>query len=170
MPRLTKKFVDGLKSDSQDVFVWESEIRGSGVRLKPFGTKTFFVQYRNKSNRTRRLVIGQFGILTVELARALARERLVEVIKGEDPSTERKAARNAYTVKNLCNWYLLEAESGRLLSRKRRPINAFPRLDCTRWSTIASSPFFLRSMLSSISLFVSWMTIFRLATAAVNSG
>ena len=95
-----------------------------GVRLKPSGTKIFFVQYRNKSNRTRPLVIGQFGILTVELARTLARERLVEVIKGEDPSTEHKAARNAYTVKDPCNWYLLEAESGRLLSRKRRPIKA----------------------------------------------
>jgi len=124
MPRLTKKFIDGLKPKSQDVFVWDSEIRGLGVRLKPSGTKSFFVQYRNKSNRTRRLVIGQYGILTVELAREMARERLVEVIKGEDPSAERKSARNAYTVKDLCNWYLLEAESGRLLSRKRRPIKA----------------------------------------------
>ena len=124
MPRLTKKFIDGLKPKSREVFVWDSEIRGLGVRSKPSGTKTFFIQYRNKSNRTRRLVIGQFGILTVELARDLARERLVEVIKGEDPSTERKAARNAYTVMDLCNWYLLEAKSGRLLSRKRRPIKA----------------------------------------------
>jgi integrase len=124
MPRLTKKFIDGLKPKSQDVFVWDTEIRGLGVRLKPSGTKTFFVQYRNKSNRTRRLVIGQYGILTVELARDMARERLVDVIKGEDPSAERKSARNAYTVKDLCNWYLLEAESGRLLSRKRRPIKA----------------------------------------------
>jgi integrase len=124
MPRLTKKFLDGLKPKTQDVFAWDSEIRGLGVRLKPSGTKTFFVQYRNRSNRTRRLVIGQYGILTVELAREMARERLVEVIKGEDPSAERKAARNAYTVKDLCNWYLLEAESGRLLGRKRRPIKA----------------------------------------------
>jgi Arm DNA-binding domain len=113
MPRLTKKFIDGLKPKSQDVFVWDTEIRGLGVRLKPSGTKTFFVQYRNKSNRTRRLVIGQYGILTVELARGMARERLVDVIKGEDPSAERKSARNAYTVKDLCNWYLLEAAGKR---------------------------------------------------------
>ena len=124
MPRLTKKFLDGLKPKSGDVFAWDSEIRGLGVRLKPSGTKTFFIQYRNISNRTRRLVIGQYGVLTVELARDMARERLVEVIKGEDPSAERKVARNAYTVKDLCNWYLLEAESGRLLSRKRRPIKS----------------------------------------------
>jgi site-specific recombinase XerD len=122
MPRLTKKFLDSLKPATRDVFTWDSEIRGLGVRTKPSGTKTFFIQYRNKSNRTRRLVIGQYGVLTVEIARDLARERLLEVIKGEDPSAERKAARSAFTVKELCNWYLLEASSGRLLSRRRRPI------------------------------------------------
>jgi integrase len=122
MPRLTKKLLDGLKPKSRDVFAWDSEIRGLGVRLKPSGTKTFFVQYRNKVNRTRRLVIGQYGVLTVELARELARERLFNVMKGADPSAERKAARNAYSVKDLCDWYLLEAGSGRLLSRRRRPI------------------------------------------------
>jgi Arm DNA-binding domain len=92
MPRLTKKLLDNLKPSTRDVFAWDSEIRGLVVNVKPSGRKTFFVQYRNKSNRTRRLVIGQFGILTVELARDLARERLLEVIKGEDPSDERKAA------------------------------------------------------------------------------
>ena len=124
MPCLTKEFLDGLKPKPHEVFVWDSEIRGLGIRLKPSGTKTFFIQYRNNSNRTRRLAIGQYGVLTVEAARSMARERLVEVIRGEDPSAERKAARNAYTVKDLCNWYLLEAESGRLLGRKRRPIKA----------------------------------------------
>jgi integrase len=122
MPRLTKKLLDNVKPALRDIFTWDSEIRGLGVRIKPSGTKTFFVQYRNKSNRTRRLVIGQYGILTVEIARNLARERLLEVIKGEDPSAERKAARNAFTVKELCDWYLLEASSGRLLGRRRRPI------------------------------------------------
>ena len=124
MPRLTKKFIDGLRPKSHDVFVWDSEILGLGVRLKPSGTKTFFIQYRNKSNRTRRTVICQFGVLTTELAREMAREQLVEVIRGEDPSGERKAARNAYTVKGLCSWHLLEAKSGRLLSRKCSPIKA----------------------------------------------
>lgn len=124
MPCLTKKFLDGLKPKPHEVFVWDSEIRGLGIRLKPSCTKIFFIQYRNNSNRTRRLAIGQYGVLTVEAARSMARERLVEVIRGEDPSAARKAARNAFTVNDLCNWYLLEAESGRLLGRKRRPIKA----------------------------------------------
>ena len=125
MPRLTKRIVESLKpNEHKDVFVWDSEIRGLGVRLKPSGTRTFFVQYRNRARRTRRLVIGQHGVLTVEQARELARERLVEVIKGEDPSAERKAMKNACTIQDLCKWYLREAESGRLLSRRRRPMKA----------------------------------------------
>ena len=123
MARLTKRIVDSLKSEeNKDVFVWDSEIRGLGVRLKPSGTKTFFVQYRNQARRTRRLVVGQYGVLTVEQARALAREHLTSVIKGEDPSAERNAMQNACTVQDLCKWYLREAESGRLLSRRRRPL------------------------------------------------
>lgn len=125
MARLTKRLVDSLLPvERKDVFVWDSEIRGLGVRLKPSGTKTFFVQYRNAARRTRRMVLGQVGVLTVEQARALARERLTAVVKGEDPSAARKATRQAYTVEELCNWYLREAEAGRLLGRRRRPIKS----------------------------------------------
>jgi integrase len=123
--RLTKRALDALKPlQKKDVFVWDGEIRGLGVRLKPSGTRTFFIQYRNYVRRTRRFVIGQYGVLTVEQARSLAREHLAAVVKGEDPSAERKAIQRACTVQDLCRWYLKEAESGRLLGRRRRPIKA----------------------------------------------
>jgi hypothetical protein len=39
---LTKRIVESLKpNEHTDVFVWDSEIRGLGVRLKPSGTRTF---------------------------------------------------------------------------------------------------------------------------------
>ena len=123
MSRFTKRLVDALKPvENTDVFVWDSEIRGLGLRLKPSGVKTFFVQYRNAARRTRRMVIGQYGVLTVEEARSQARDRLTAVTKGEDPSAVRKAARKASTVEDICKWYLRETESGRLLGKRRRPI------------------------------------------------
>lgn len=123
MPRLTKRTIDALQPlENADVFVWDSEIRGLGLRLKPSGVKSFFVQYRNRAKRTRRMVIGQYGVLTVDEARSQAREYLVDVIRGEDPSAARKSEQELLTVEELCKWYLREAGSKRLLGRRGRPI------------------------------------------------
>ena len=125
MARLTKRVVDALKGKAGgDAFLWDTELRGFGVRMKPSGTKTFVIQYRNAERRTRRFVIGQYGVLSVEVARDLAKKKLASVVDGGDPSQERRAAREGMTVAEVCDWYLEEAESGRLLGRNRRPIKA----------------------------------------------
>jgi integrase len=123
MAKITKRAVDALQSVSgRDVFIWDSELRGFGVRVKPSGVRTFLIQYRNVEGRTRRLVLGQYGALTPENARDLAREKLAGVAKGEDPSAERHAVRAGMSVSEVCDWYLEEAEAGRILGRNRRPI------------------------------------------------
>jgi integrase len=125
MTRLTKRTIDALKPDRRrDTFLWDGELRGFGVRVKPSGTKTFIIQYRNLEGRTRRCVIGQYGVLTVEQARDLAQKKLAAVVDGADPSAERHAIRQGLTVSALCDWYLTEAEAGRLIGRSRRPIKA----------------------------------------------
>ena len=55
MPKLTKRIVDALQHDrGRDVFVWDTEVRGFGIRAKPSGTKTFLIQYRNAERRGHR--------------------------------------------------------------------------------------------------------------------
>lgn len=125
MSKITKRVIETLRPErNKDVFAWDSEMRGFGVRVKPSGAKTFLIQYRNIEGRTRRLVLGQFGVLTPEIARVLARKKLAAVAEGADPSAERHAIRNGLTVTEVCDWYLEEAGAGRLLGRKRRPIKA----------------------------------------------
>ena len=68
MPKITKRLVDALRPDrnGKDVFVWDAgdgALKGFGIRMKPSGTASYFVQYRNKEGRTRRLVIGKVGTL-----------------------------------------------------------------------------------------------------------
>ena len=92
--------------------------------MKPSGVKSYLVQYRNAEGRTRRLVLGQHGALTPEVARDLARKKLTAVAAGEDPSKDRHAARAGMTLAEVCDWYLKEAGAGRLLGRNRRPIKA----------------------------------------------
>lgn len=48
-------------------------------RGKPSGTRSFIIQYRNLEGRTRRCVIGQYGVLTVEQARDHAKKKLASV-------------------------------------------------------------------------------------------
>lgn len=125
MAKITKRMVDALEPQAdRDVFAWDSELRGFGLRVKPSGVKTFLIQYRNTEGRTRRLVLGQYGTLTPEVARDLARKKLTAVAEGEDPSADRHAARAGMTVSEVCDWYLEQAETGRILGRNRRPIKA----------------------------------------------
>lgn len=94
------------------------------MRIIPSGLKTFILQYRNAEGRSRRIVIGRYGVLAVEKAREQAQIKLGAVAGGADPAEESTASREAMTVAELCDWYHLEAEAGRILGRRNRPIKA----------------------------------------------
>lgn len=129
MGKLTKQTVDSLKPSRVGVkgsyfFAWDQELRGFGVQVMASGLKSFVVQYRNAAGRSRRIVIGRYGLMTVEEARREARALLGKVAKGIDPAKEGENARDTVTVAEICDWYLAEAEAGRILGRRRRPIKA----------------------------------------------
>jgi integrase len=123
--RLTKRMIDACQPvKGRATFLWDGELRGFGCKVEGAGTKSFVLQYRNSERRKRRLVIGRYGVMTLEQARDDARIKLGEIAKGEDPADERRAAKEGLTVGAVCDWYLTEAEAGRLLGRKRQPIKA----------------------------------------------
>lgn len=128
--KITKRIVDALNTPKpsrdgvkvREHFVWDRELRGFGVQVMPSGLKSFVIQYRTPEGRNRRAVIGRYGLMTVEEARKLAHEKLVAVSKGVDPVAEEAKAAGLLTVAEVCDWYLAEAEAGRILGRRRRPI------------------------------------------------
>jgi hypothetical protein len=116
MPKITKRFVDTVRPDpiGRDVFAWDAgdgALKGFGVRVKPSGVASYFIQYRNREGRTRRLVLGRVGELTPDEARKLATDRLRDARKGADPSAERHAARGAITVAEICDLYVADAKA-----------------------------------------------------------
>ena len=130
MARLTKRGIDAERQNPQKDFrLWDEDPRGFGVRIKPTGVATFFVQYRSpKSERKVRYTIGQYGRLALEEARTEARKVLGEVAKGEDPYFKRRSERSerklkARTVAELCDQYFTDAEAG-LVTYRGRPKKA----------------------------------------------
>lgn len=43
---LNKRTVDGLQAKATRYFIWDSNLKGFGIRVEPTGRKTFLCRYR----------------------------------------------------------------------------------------------------------------------------
>jgi integrase len=120
MAKLTKRTVDATDKAAHDVFVWDDELAGFGLRVKPSGAKSFIIQYRNANGRSRRLTVGRYGVLTVEEGRRQAKIALADVVRGADPAETRLLERGAITIETLCREYLAKADKGLVLTRQHK--------------------------------------------------
>ncbi len=104
--KITKRLVESISGkEDQEILLWDSELRGFGVRIFSTDRKTYFVQYRNQFNRTRRKKIGVHGIITTEQAREEAKSILGDVARGKDPSKDYQDHKNKKTMKDLVEKY-----------------------------------------------------------------
>ncbi|MBL8958722.1 MAG: DUF4102 domain-containing protein, partial [Gemmatimonadetes bacterium] len=44
--RITKRVVDATTPEHRDVFVWDAEVKGFGLKVTTTGRKSFVFQYR----------------------------------------------------------------------------------------------------------------------------
>jgi integrase len=116
-PRLTKRTVDAATPQSERYVVWDSELKGFGLRVEPGGGKSFFVRYRPKgAGRTgakRFIKVGRYGTVTPDEARNRAKAILGAVAAGGDPAGEKKAS-EATTMAVLAERYLNEEVTPKL--------------------------------------------------------
>ncbi len=73
MAKLTKRSADAARAIGSEIFLWDDELPGLGLRVKKSGAKSFIVQYRNANGRSRRLVQAQNSF--VLQARQVQRDR-----------------------------------------------------------------------------------------------
>ena len=105
--KLTKRFVESITPDKKtELLVWDTELRGFGVRVFPTGRRTYFIQYRNQFGSTRRKKIGVHGVTTADLARDEAKKLLGDVARGKDPSKDFQKEKKKPTMAELASEYL----------------------------------------------------------------
>lgn len=87
--KITKTSVGQLTLESSDPFLWDSDLRGFGVKIAKNGTRTYIFQYRmgGREASTRRRTIGVHGSpWTPMLAREEAERLALSVAQGVDPN------------------------------------------------------------------------------------
>ena len=100
--------------------VWDGTVIGFGARRQTGIAITYVLQYRTKTGRQRFLRIGRHGSpWTPDSARDEAVRLLGEIVSGGDPAADKAANRSSTTISELCDLYLSDAESGRLLTRRK---------------------------------------------------
>src|ERR1700687_1487698 len=109
--------------------LWDTgtgSVTGCGSRRQRGPAVIYFVKYRTKGGGQQRWhKIGRHGApWTPDAAREEATRILGNVAAGGDPANDRRAARNALTVAELCDIYLADAVAGRLLTRAKEPKKA----------------------------------------------
>lgn len=109
--RISKRVVDAAKPEAGRYVVWDTELKGFGLRVTPNGVKTYVARYRfggGRSGVLRQIVVGRHGPLTPDEARDEAKLLLADAAKGGDPQASRMKARADLTVAELCDLYLAE--------------------------------------------------------------
>lgn len=112
--KITKRSVDALKApaDGAEAVLWDSELKGFGVRVQRGGAKSYILHYRVGTGRgapLRKLTIGRHGSpWTPETARGEAKRLLGMVEDGADPASDKIARREAPTVAQLAERFLAE--------------------------------------------------------------
>lgn len=117
---ISKRSVDAARPGARDAFLWDSQVRGFGLKITPAGAKVYFVQYRTggRSTPTKRVTIGRHGApWTPDQARRKAKEILGEIAAGRDPAGEKRIARQAQkapknTVRAVATEWLRRDQAG----------------------------------------------------------
>ena len=117
--RITKRVVDAAQPGDTDLFLWDADLAGFGLKVTPTGRKTYVIQYRvpglGRRGFAKRFTLGEHGPLTPEEARRQARRELGRVAQGSSPAAERAALKQMIRVSELSVSYLDEVD------RRRKP-------------------------------------------------
>lgn len=125
--KLTAAAVNGAEPGEAEYTLWDGELAGFGLVVRPSGHKTFIVKYRiggGRGARQKKVSLGRVGSpYTAAEARSKAKDMLAEARGGADPSQAvRTAQADAMTVNQMLDhWETESAPFDRRNGRRRKP-------------------------------------------------
>lgn len=110
--KLSKRAVDASQPEQKRYTVFDTEIRGFGLRVFPSGKKSWIFEYRagggGRRAAKKRITIGAATDLTPEQARRRAEKLRAEIKLGADPQADKADQRQALTLAELAEVFLEE--------------------------------------------------------------
>ena len=109
--RISKRVVDSLRPRASEYTIWDTDVPGFGIRVRPNGAMSYIAVYRSGHGRkapVRKLTLSSVGRVTPDEARGLARKAIGAVAHGRDPAAEKTASRRSMTVSELAEAFLTE--------------------------------------------------------------
>lgn len=145
--KIGKRVVDAAKPEEAAYRLWDSELKGFGLKVSKHGVKTYFVWYRvgeGRASQRREFTLGRHGVLEPETARAEAIKVLAAANARKDPQAERIKARGELTISALCDRYLADGAGAKKDStlradRSRIAAHIKPLLGTRPVSSVTSS-------------------------------
>jgi integrase len=110
--KITKRQVDAIRPGERDRFLWDSQLKGFGLKVTTAGRKVYVLQYRmgGRGLPVKRYTIGNHGDYTPDQARNIAEKLRGSIRNNVDPGAAKRKAiadqRAAITIKQLCERYL----------------------------------------------------------------
>ena len=119
---LTERRIRDAKPEARTRILWDSQVKGLGMRITPAGAKSYILNYRG-AGRERRAPLAGALELSLKAARERAGEELAVIRTGKaDPLERRREARGAPTVADGLERFFSEhapatIEMGRMTAR-----------------------------------------------------
>jgi integrase len=136
--RFTKANVDALEAPPQgEIFAWCADKPGWGVRILASGRKSWVIQFRDKTGKSRRHTIGDLRIVPLTIAEKRASELLsnaklgIDLLGEEKAKRERRAADAERSVGAMAQAYLSEPET-----KQKRSFLELERYLSTHWQPV----------------------------------
>ena len=136
--KISKSVVDTLPIPAKGyALVWDSELKGFGVRVTDKGIKSFILQ-RRINGKDCRMTLGRYGAVTVEQARKDAKVKAGLIASGGDPVAEKRRKKAAQvTLRQALDDYFVSRKT--LAPKTVHDMEATLEWGCPIWLTLPAA-------------------------------